>query len=293
MADLTALYEEDGLQGIIPYAFNRGSKGYLFLCEKLKDGPAFWVIAADTTEMPYVFAEKEKTYFAVFSSQDRALRRCDELAKEKFFTKPVSLALGTQVSRLWKRYRDLGATHIRIDEAVWIDMTDLTPAATYDGFLHFKAPLRNARLNAALYMLEQRISAERCTDALQAYFWNLFKESHFYVPVRPTKKLSPGEALTPDNLSYHYTELADGSSALLAFTDGDFLDIYGKSQDLSREEYSAAVTAPMNELRQFMEDNAVPVLINIGAGDFLFTAETFSEFERISLTQAASSASTR
>ena len=44
------------------------------------------------------------------------------------------------VDALWRRYRDLGATHVRLDDAVWVAIKDLASSATYEGIISFETP---------------------------------------------------------------------------------------------------------------------------------------------------------
>ena len=42
MANLQSIFNESGLQGIIPYGFDLDGPGYRFLCDKLKEGISFY-----------------------------------------------------------------------------------------------------------------------------------------------------------------------------------------------------------------------------------------------------------
>lgn len=288
MADLNALFTESGLQGIIPYAFGMTGQGYQYLCQKMREGIPFWVIASTTNNMPFVFAEGEKTYFSLYSTQSQAEQKCDELAMDKFYTQAAPLFPDGWAADLWKRYRDLGATFLRFDDTIWIDIRDLAPAATYDGLLNSKAPLRNALLNAALYAMMQFVEADIECDSVIAYFWRLFKERYLYVPVLPKEPLSSGQALDLTTTEYHIVTLQDGSQAFLAFTDIEAIRIYAMQYELSTAEYTAAYTPGFFDLKEFMMANPeLPVIVNHCSGDFLFSLELFEHFELITLNQTA------
>lgn len=292
MADLNALFEDCGLQGILPYAFGMTGQGYQYLCQKMKEGIPFWIVISESNQMPFVFAVEEKTYFALYSDEELAIRKCDELAMNKFYTKAIQLDPAGWSDQLWRRYRDLGATHMLFDDRVWIDIKDLAPTATYDGMLNSSTPLRNSQLNAALYCIEQYLLAGACQDSLKAYFWQVFKSCIFYVPVKPIRPLSSGEALTPDNAQTHIITLDNGQSAFLGFTDGDFLIIYAQANGLSPEEFTAAYTPSYQDIRDYMNQNPeLGFLLNPEAGDYLFTWDIFEDFELASLNQAALEAS--
>lgn len=288
MADLNSLFQDSGLEGILPYAFGMTGQGYQFLCEKMKEGVPFWIIVSDSNHMPFVFAEEEKTYFGLYSNEESAVQKCDELAINKFYTTAVMLETEGWTDRLWRRYRDLGATHMLFNDSVWVDIRDLAPVATYDGMLNSTTPLRNAQLNAALYCIEQYLLSGICPESLKAYFWEVFKSSIFYVPVKPIHALASGQALTRSNTQTHIVEFEDGQKSFLGFTDGEFLNIYAEANGLPPEEYTAAFTPTYQDLRDYMNQNpGVGFLLNPGAGDFLFTWDVFQDFELASLNQAA------
>ena len=98
MANLKAIYDANGLQGIIPYALGMHGQGYQFLCQKLMEGEPFWVIAASDTGMPYVFAVNDQVMFGLFSTEQQASFKCDELARDNFMTTPV-LIEPTEIGR--------------------------------------------------------------------------------------------------------------------------------------------------------------------------------------------------
>lgn len=291
MADLNAIYKDNGLQGIIPYAFGMKGQGYQFLCQKLMEGIKFWVITSPDTGMPYVFAVQDRVMFGLFSTPEQATSKCDELAMDNFITSAVELDTAGWAQQLLKRYRDLGATHLLLDDSVLVKMSDIAPTATYDGILNSQTPLRNSKLNPALYCLAQFSAAGIENDALVAYFWNLMKESRLYVPKRPTRQLQPGEALTDQNSDFHYITLEDGQKAVLCFTDADFVSIYAEAAESPPEECSVAATPTYTDWKGFIDQsNGMAMVLNAGAGDFLFTQEMIRDYEVILLTQAASDA---
>ena len=44
MANLKTIFEEDGIAGVIPYAFSPEEPGYQFLCGKLKEPVPFYIL---------------------------------------------------------------------------------------------------------------------------------------------------------------------------------------------------------------------------------------------------------
>ena len=143
MANLQSIFNESGLQGIIPYGFDLDGPGYRFLCDKLKEGISFYVVADPETGLPYYFADSNHVYFNLYSTEEMAAAKCDEIAMTKRYTIPALLETSGWVDALWRRYRDLGATHVRLDDAVWVAIKDLASSATYEGIISFETPLRN------------------------------------------------------------------------------------------------------------------------------------------------------
>jgi len=291
MANLQAIFDANGLQGIVPYAFGMKGQGYQFLCQKLMEGIPFWVITAEDTGMPYVFAVDDRVMFGLFSTQAQAASKCDELAMSNFVTVPVYIDPQGWAQRLLKRYRDLGATHLLLDDSALVKISDIAPMASYDGIINPQTPLRNARLNAALYCLAQFSAAGIENNALVAYFWEVMKNSRLYAPKRPTRQLQPGEALTDQNSDFHYIILEDGKKAVLCFTDGEFVNIYAEVAELPSEDCSVASTPGHTDWKGFLDHNpGMGMVLNAGAGDFLFTQEIIREYELAVLNQSASDA---
>jgi len=288
MANLDAIYEESGLQGVIPYGFGMDGQGYRFLCGKLKEGVSFYVIASPATTLPYFFADNEHIYFNLYTTEEMASSKCDSLAMDKRYTVPALLETEGWTSVLWRRYRDLGATHIRIDKAVWISISDLTTTATYEGIINYDTPLRNPTLNAIMYSYQQNYEAGACPDALTALYWETVKKSLFYAPLRPTRPIQPGETLNAGNSDFHYIELEDGSRAFLLFTDDDFKNIYAESYGLKPEEFKVVNLFNFNEIREFLaSESGLCALVNHMAGNFVISTDLMDYYETISLNEAA------
>lgn len=288
MADLQAIFKDCGLQGIIPYGFDLDGPGYRFLCDKLKAGIPFYVIADPRTGLPYYFVDQSHIYFNLYSTEAAASAKCNAIAMNKRYTIPAPLDMGDLADILWKRYRDLGASHVRLDDAVWIRMKDLASVATYEGIISFETPLRNPTLNAIMYCHRQDVEAECCTNALTALFWETFKRSQFYAPLHPIRPLRSGEALNPENSDYHYVTLDDGKKAFLLFTDNEFKLIYGTAVGLKPEEYKVVSLFEYKDILEFFaEEPGLCAVINPGCGGFVLSQNGVEEFDSIALNQAA------
>ena len=288
MANLQSIFKESGLQGIIPYGFDLDGSGYRFLCEKLKEGISFYVIADPDTGLPYYFVDAEHVFFNLYSTEEAASAKCDEIAMNKRYTIPALLETNGWADSLWKRYRDLGASHIRLDDAVWVRMGDLASVATYEGVLSPETPLRNPTLNAIMYCYRQDVKAECSTDAMTALFWETVKKSTFYAPLHPTQPLRPGEKLNSENSDFHYVDLQDGSKAFLLFTDNEFKLIYGTNMDLKAEDYKVVNLFLYDDILEFIASNpGLCAVINPCCGGFTISQDAISELDSITLNQAA------
>lgn len=291
MADLSALYKDNGLPGILPYAFGMQGTGYRFLCERLREGESFYLIVSPYNNMPWYFPRDNKVMFCLYTDPQYAEQQCDLLAREKLRAAAIPMDLTGVAGQVWKRYRDLGCTHLLIDDSVYVAMSDLVSPASYDGFINAKAPLRNERLNAALYTLLQYEDNDLDHQALQGYFWDVFRQSRLYVPIKPLRQLHTGELLTTDNSDYHFIDLENGSRGLLAFTDGYFLQMFADMEGLTPDQYTANVVCTYESLLEYMQ--AYPeqcVVLNCGMGNFVLDLENIEKFDTLSLNSAAQNA---
>lgn len=296
MADLKALFEENGLLGIIPYAFNMTGQGYEFLCSKLKSGVPFWSIYSDENLVPFIAVDEQNNYiyFQLFSTKEQATEYAHTLQNNNYKFNPVQVNAGANINNLWLRYRDLGITHVRFDDAIWIDIKDLAPAATYDGMLNPKLPIRNTRLNTALYYMLEHLDAGVTFDESIAYFWRVLQESYLYIPMKPKTGLKKGEALTAENSDFHYKDNPSSQKnqeSILAFTDKNFLELYASIDNLKPEDYTAAYTPDFANLKAFMEQNPeYSIMLNAYSGSLILTLDFFEEMETIALNIDAANA---
>ena len=289
MADLKALFDENGLLGIIPYAFNMSGQGYDFLCLKLKAGVPFWTVYSDENLVPFIATDTERNYiyFPLFSTQEQADDFVQTLLQDNLRFHPQLVYTGSNADNLWLCYRDLGITHVRFDDTIWVDIKDLAPTATYDGFLNLKLPIRNAALNASLYYMLEYMDAGINFDESIACFWKVLQASYFYVPLRPRTALRKGEAITSENSDFHYKDNPEShkiKESILAFTDKNFLEMYAAIEHLKPEDYTAAYTPSFADLKEFMKLHPdYSIMLNTYAGSLILTLEFFEEMETIAL----------
>lgn len=287
MANFQTIFRDCGLQGIIPYAFDQDNPAYRFLCEKLSIGISLFVISEPETGLPYYFIDSQHVFFNVYSTREAATVKCRELAMNKRDTTPALIETSGWAAALWRRYRDLGATHIRLDDSVWVSLGDIVPMATYEGILSVNTPLRNPTLNSIMYCHRQDVEAECCTDALSALFWQTFKASKFYVLLRPIHAHSQGTISAKYNFVPHFLTLPDGRKAFLLFTDNEFKLIYGRCKNLSPNAYKIVALFNFDDIHHLVVQLGYCALVNAFCGDFILAPDTINEFESILLNQSA------
>ena len=73
MANLEALFNDNGLQAIIPYAVGAAAQGYKFLCQKLRDGVSFWIIVSSDSKMPFFLQLKRKSIFLYIARRNKLI----------------------------------------------------------------------------------------------------------------------------------------------------------------------------------------------------------------------------
>ena len=288
MADLKTIYDEDGIQGILPYAFNSNEPGYKFLCDVLKAGYTLWFLVGQRNNMPFLEVVESKLYFSFFTTEEEAHNHADTLARHRYYTTPIKTETDTAFDLLWKRSRDLGATHINIDQAVWINIKDLAPVAEYDGYISADAPIRNAKINSLMLLFNQQISADIKNDRLTAELWRALQDSRFYVPLMLTEEIEPGKAMTDDNSSPHTINYGEGLLTLPVFTDQAFLTAYAQAFELPDEAWAVVKTPDLKEILNYTRNNAqLAAIINPCSLDLLLSKDAIEEFERIALVDDA------
>lgn len=279
MANLKTIFEENGIAGIIPYAFSSEEPGYQFLCDKLKEPIPFYILVRADICFPFYCYEEdgERMYFSIFTDKERALETCDGLALESFNVQPFYLE--NPASDVWTMYREYGITHIRVDNFVYVQIEDLAPPCTYEGILNDQTPLRNPSFNEALYVMLQYESAGFDATALQAVFWEKLNDSTFYVPRKMTRKLESGETVNDSNSDFHFLEI-EGQKYLLVFSGDLFLRFYASAFKIPPEDSKLVYTTNLQDLMIYMNNHPdTQVIINPVMGDVIINTETLEELE--------------
>lgn len=279
MANLKTIFEEDGIAGVIPYAFSPEEPGYQFLCGKLKEPVPFYILVRSDMCFPFYRYEEdgEKMYFSIFTNKEQALDTCSQLALESFNVQMFYLE--NPSPDVWTMYREYGITHIRVDNFIYIKIEDLAPPCTYEGILNNNTPLRNPSFNEALYVLLQYESAGFNVDALKAGFWECLNNSTFYVPRRMTRKLESGEAVNDSNSDFHFLDI-EGQKYLPVFSGDLFLHFYAAAYDVPPEDSKVVYTTNLSDLIEYMQDHPdTQVVINPAMGDAVINKEVLDDLE--------------
>lgn len=217
MADLQSIYKEFGLQGIVPYAFQRGGEAYQFLIEKMKEEVPWYLIISEVTTVPYLDMTHLGAYAAVCLSEEQAKAVCDRLAHAGMLSHPVKLVAAEEKENAMLQIRDLGAIGVQIDDSLLIYIQDVVAAVEYDGFKSINDPLRNSAMNAVLYMLCQKIATGIPHKHLLQYLFCQIQAGHLLVPVAVAD--SAHGTLGKDDFIVPIMHTEDGCSVVLVFTD--------------------------------------------------------------------------
>lgn len=183
MADIKALYREFGIQGIVPYSFQREGEAYRFLVEKIKEEVPLYLVFSDATNVPYLDIMHLGTYATVCLSEEQAKLLCDKLARRGENTHAIKFTATDEKEKIMLQIRDLGAAGVQIDDGVFVHIQDLTQTADYDGFKGLDLPLRNLAVNSALYLLCQKIAAGMAYQHLLLHLFRQIQVGHLLIPV--------------------------------------------------------------------------------------------------------------
>jgi len=217
MADLQTIYKEFGIQGIVPYAFQRGGEAYQFLARKMKEEASLYLITSKVTAVPYLDVFHLGAYAMICLSQEQANAICDKLARSGAQAYYDRLVTNEEKEKKLQHIRDIGAVGVQIDNDLMVYIQDLVATPDYDGFKSPDVPLRNSTMNAALYILCQKAAAGHNNQNLLQYLFRRIQTGHFLVPIAIADSaegtLGKDDFIVPTMLS------EDGYSLVAIFTD--------------------------------------------------------------------------
>lgn len=217
MADLQAIYRDFGIQGIVPYSFQREGAAYRFLVEKIKEEVSLYFIFSEATSVPYLDVMNLGAYAMAYLSEERAKLICDKLARRGDSTYPIKTTVFEEKEKIMLRIRDLGAAGVQIDDGVFVCIEDLTQRADYDGFKDLDLPMRNAGINASLYLLCQKLASGTAHQHLLLHFFRQVQAGHLLIPVAIAGTAEG--ALGKDDFIVPTMQSEDGCCLISVFTD--------------------------------------------------------------------------
>lgn len=159
MADLYAIYHEQGLTGLVPHSLNEHSHGYRIMVDKIKAGaPLFCVRTQMNT--PHILV-KDGVYQAMFyTSEELAEQQQEELLAGGYRPEIEELPDGPARNEAFLWLFDHGPTAILIDDSLSIPIRTLaTDVPDYDGRPNEEHMLRNRALNGATFYFLQQAAA--------------------------------------------------------------------------------------------------------------------------------------
>ena len=159
MADLYAIYNEQGLEGLVPYALNENSHGYRILIDKIKSGVPLFCIRTQMNT-PHIIV-KDGLYQALFfTTEERAEMQAEELRRAGYRPEIEELPDGTARTEAFLWLYDHGPSSIMIDGSLSVPIRTITPdVPDYDGRPNEEHMLRNRMLNAATFYFLQQAAA--------------------------------------------------------------------------------------------------------------------------------------
>lgn len=284
MADLQALYRDFGIQGIVPYSFQRGGEAYRFLVEKIRWEVPLYLIVSEVTSVPYLDVMHLGTYAIVCLSEEQAGCLCDKLARRGERTCSVKLMAVGEKEKIIEHIRDLGAAGVQIEDGVFVYIQDLAETADYDGFRSLDLPLRNAAINSALYLLAQKIAAGNAYQHLLLHFFRQIQNGHLLVPV--TIADAAKGTLTKDDFIVPTMKSEDGYSLVQVFTDTLSFQNACESDERCQKLFPQRLTYVaeyrfLSEL--FAEEDGAAVIINPDTANLSINRSLFLSLEAASI----------
>ncbi len=276
MADLNALYKDYGIRGIVPYAGQRNSAGYLYLLGRLKAGDSFYAVFSTDTSVPFLSVRGRDVIACAYSGRDVAQAAAEKLGRDGYHVEPTVCSGEAFLEML----SGLGVDGLLFDDTSYVYLSDLV-ASVPDGFVNVDTPLRNSLLNAALYLAYQEFAAGRPWDDLFVAFFRVLKSSHVLVPVLLNGDGDGGVRL--EESCAPLLQKGDGEKFICVFTDMQrFTDFWDSSESM-REIFPRKLTyvADYEELLGIMKANGgCSAAFNPGTANLFLSPQLIEAAER-------------
>lgn len=244
MADLYAIYQEQGLGGLIPHALKDTSHGYRILLDKIKAGNPLYFIRTQM-ETPHIVVKDGHYQTLFYTSATLADRQAQDLKAAGYNPEVEDLPDGAARKEALLWLFDHGPTSILLDDSLSIPISALVPEVPdYDGRPNEEHMLRNRALNGATFYFLQQAAAG---------YGNMEAERQW------AKAMYNGEliAAVENSVERNYPSLSvkvKDKDALLVYSDW-------RQVGFDFETLPAGVIVNYNNLRQILEENPNVVLL--------------------------------
>jgi len=273
MSNLNYLYGRYGIGGIIPNVFGNDSNAYRFLAKRLAEGEMLYHVILDGKGVPFLVEDGTQVKALAFTSVEAGKKYCD-MKLASGYPLHIEVKGGREVYEL---YGALGVTAFQMDEKVSVALTDISELPDYDGFTGLGKPLRNAALNAELYLgCQKRLAGKVEAGSHIAAAVHLMQEGHLLACSIRSPIPDMEESIIP------YIENEEGSQGLPLFTDCAAFERFLQGNDWARELFTGAEQAILDyqAFRSLLVENPTALFVlNPCEADFVFTCDSFLSIE--------------
>ena len=273
MPDLNFLYNKYGVGGIIPNVFGNDSDAYRFLTKKLAEGEELYHVILDGKGIPFLIEDGGQVKALAFSSEEAAQGYCDRKLLSGYALHVEEEGGG----EVYGFYGALGVSALKVDEKVSVALTDISMLPEYDGFKGVDEPLRNAALNAELYLgCQERTAGKPEAGSHIAAAVHLMQKGHLLACSICSPITDSGEHIIP------YIENEEGSQGLPLFTDCAAFERFLQRNEWANELFAGAEQTILDykAFRSLLVANPTAIFVlNPCEADFAFTCDSFLGIE--------------
>lgn len=273
MSDLNFLYDKYGIEGIIPNVFGSESDAYRFLAKRLAEGEGLYHVILDDKGVPFLIEDGLQVKALAFSSAKAAKGYCDRKLLSGYSLHVEERGGGD----VYGFYGALGVSALQLDEKVSVALADISMLPEHDGFKGFGEPLRNAALNAELYLgCQERTAGKLEAGSHIAAAVHLMQEGHLLACSICSPITGSEDRIIP------YIEDEEGCKGLPLFTDCAAFERFVHRNEWAQKLFLDAGQTILDyeAFRSLLVDNPTSIFVlNPCEADFAFTCDSFLGIE--------------
>ena len=183
MANLDAIYQELGLDGIIPHASRQGSKAHMMILDKIKQDDELFFLQTQFT-IPFITVHQNMYHMMAYTTEQEATATAqrDIQQRQILSVEPVP----TEESRktFFQAAFDSGIQALHINDSLSIPISQLYTVPNYDGQPNENFMLRNSTLNGATYYYTQFACAQMSNTEAENRWAALMEHGKFLIAVK-------------------------------------------------------------------------------------------------------------